>query len=76
MEITEYFSECHRNTDPWNQMPRRMMRNKAIIQAVRVAFGVAGIHDEDEAEDIGMRNVTPRTADIDPTVNARKLLSR
>jgi len=58
--VTEYFAECHRNTDPWNQMPRRMMRNKAIIQAVRVAFGVAGIHDEDEAETIAeMRDVTP-----------------
>ncbi len=66
--VTEYFSECYRNTDPWNQMPRRMMRNKAIIQAVRVAFGVAGIHDEDEADEIGMRNVTPRH-DIDPTVS-------
>lgn len=60
VEITEYFTECHRPTDPWNQMPRRMMRNKAIIQAIRVAFGVAGIHDEDEASDIGMRDVTPR----------------
>lgn len=62
VEITEYFSECHRNTDPWNQMPRRMMRNKAIIQGIRVAFGVAGIHDEDEGEDIAMRDVTPRQA--------------
>jgi phage recombination protein Bet len=63
VKITEYFEECKRNTDPWNQMPRRMLRNKAIIQAIRVAFGIGGIHDEDEAEDIGMReprNVTPR----------------
>ena len=59
VEITEYFSECHRNTDPWNQMPRRMLRNKAVIQAVRIAFGVAGIHDEDDANDMTMRDVTP-----------------
>jgi phage recombination protein Bet len=66
--VTEYYKECYRNTDPWNQMPRRQMRNKTIIQAVRVAFGVSGIHDEDEAEDVGMRDVTPR-AQIDPNVN-------
>jgi phage recombination protein Bet len=52
VKVTEYFEECKRNTDPWNQMPRRMLRNKAIIQAIRLAFGVSGIHDEDEARDI------------------------
>jgi phage recombination protein Bet len=59
--ITEYFEECKRETDPWRTMPRRMLRNKSIIQAIRVAFGVGGIHDEDEARDIGgnLRNVTP-----------------
>jgi len=62
VKITEYHEECKRNTDPWNQMPRRMLRNKAMIQAIRVAFGIGGIHDEDEAEDISRntRNVTPR----------------
>jgi phage recombination protein Bet len=65
VKITEYFEECRRNSDPWTQMPRRMLRNKAIIQAIRVAFGIGGIHDEDEAEDIGNRaprNVTPKAA--------------
>lgn len=52
VKITEYFEECVRPTDPWKQMPRRMLRNKAIIQTVRVAFGIGGIHDEDEAADI------------------------
>ena len=58
VKITEYFEECKRGTDPWNQMPRRMLRNKAVMQAGRVAFGIGGIHDEDEAADIGIRNVT------------------
>jgi phage recombination protein Bet len=53
VKITEYFEECRRNTDPWNQMPRRMLRNKVMIQAIRVAFGIGGIQDEDEAQDIG-----------------------
>ena len=72
VKITEYFEECKRGTDPWNQMPRRMLRNKAIIQAIRVAFGIGGIHDEDEAADISSReprNVTKpaqRLEVIDP----------
>jgi phage recombination protein Bet len=50
--ITEFLSECARNTDPWNQMPRRMLRHKALIQCARVAFGFAGIFDPDEGERI------------------------
>jgi len=49
VRVTEYYSECHRNTDPWNKSPRRMLRHKALIQAARVAFGFSGIYDEDEA---------------------------
>jgi phage recombination protein Bet len=65
VKVTEYFEECRRNTDPWNQMPRRMIRNKVMIQAIRVAFGIGGIFDEDEATDIaGTRNVTPQPAKI------------
>lgn len=50
--IREYLAECRRDTAPWRDMPRRMLRHKALIQAVRVAFGFAGIYDEDEAERI------------------------
>jgi phage recombination protein Bet len=65
VKVTEYFEECRRNTDAWNQMPRRMIRNKVMIQAIRVAFGIGGIFDEDEATDIaGTRNVTPKPATI------------
>lgn len=60
--VTEYFSECSRNTDPWRQCPSRMIRHKALIQCARVAFGFSGIYDEDEGKDVaGMRNVTPQT---------------
>ena len=58
--VTEYYSECQRGTEPWRQMPRRMLRHKALIQGARVAFGFCGIHDEDEAADIV--NVTPPAA--------------
>lgn len=50
--VTEYLEECYRNTDPWNNMPRRMLRHKAYMQAARLAFGLSGIHDQDEAIDI------------------------
>jgi len=65
--VTEYFGECYRNTDPWNTMPRRMMRNKVIIQAIRVAFGVGGIYDEEEAAEIAMRPASGRVVDDAPT---------
>lgn len=50
--VTEYMSECRRPTKPWEQMPRRMLRHKAFMQAARYAFSIAGIYDADEAADI------------------------
>lgn len=59
IEVTEYLSECIRNTEPW-AMKHRMLRHKALIQCARYAFGFAGIYDEDEGEKIaGIRNITP-----------------
>jgi hypothetical protein len=52
MIITEYFAECQRNTDNWKNMPRRMLRNRTLCQASRMAFGFSGIKHEDEALDI------------------------
>lgn len=46
--VTEYLSECRRETDPWKTAPRRMLRHKALIQACRVAFAFGGIGDEDD----------------------------
>lgn len=50
VEVTEYMSECKRNTDVWKQWPARMLRHKATIQAARYAFGFAGIMEQDEVE--------------------------
>ena len=60
-KVTEYFSECYRQTEPWKQFPRRMLRHKAIKEAVRVAFGISGVTDEDEARDIGGRQAQAPT---------------
>lgn len=67
IEVTEYLSECQRNTEPWQKWPNRMLRHKALIQGGRYAFGFSGIIDEDEAErykDAGVINKPP--VDITP----------
>lgn len=55
----EWMVECKGNGGPWGTHPRRMLRHKAMIQCARIAFGFAGIYDQDEAERIV--NVTPGT---------------
>ena len=56
--VTEYMAECKRGTGPWSSHPRRMLRHKAMIQCARLAFGYAGIYDQDEAERIVERDIT------------------
>ena len=50
--ITEYLGECKRNSDPWNNMPHRMLRNRTLCQVARIACGFSGVYDEDEAASI------------------------
>lgn len=52
IKVTEYLSECSRNTLPWQSHPKRMLRHKALIQCARIAFGYTGIYEQDEAERI------------------------
>lgn len=64
IEVTEYMSECKRNTDTWKTWPARMLRHKAVIQAARYAFGFSGIVDPDEAERFEKaENITPAAED-------------
>jgi len=49
--VRERLVECQRPTDPWRQMPARMLRHCALKQAGRIAFGLAGIVDQDEIDD-------------------------
>jgi phage recombination protein Bet len=63
IKVKEYFSEVSRNMDgPWKTHPRRMLRHKAMIQCARLAFGFAGIFDQDEAE----RIIEATPADLGP----------
>ena len=67
VEVTEYMSECSRNTDPWKKWPARMLRHKAAIQAARYAFSFSGIYDPDEGERIQESEV--KDVDQGPTYN-------
>jgi len=66
----QYYAENFRETDPWRQMPTRMLQHRAYIQSARAAFGFGGIYDEDEGEVIALgkgvdylpANTSPRTA--------------
>lgn len=66
IKVTEYMAECRRpNVGPWQSHPKRMLRHKAMIQCARIAFGYAGIYDQDEAERIAeVRTVDPATGEI------------
>ena len=50
--VREYFDEVKRDMGPWKSHPKRMHRHKTWIQCARLAFGFAGIYDQDEAERI------------------------
>lgn len=52
VRVTEWMSECRRNTQPWQSHPKRMLRHKSMIQCARLAFGFVGIYEQDEAERI------------------------
>lgn len=72
--VREYLVECKRNTGPWDSHPRRMLRHKALIQAGRVAFGLGGIFDPDEASAFAVeRDVTPRGKPRTAPPQARKI---
>ena len=70
ISATEYMAECKRNTQPWQSHPRRMLRHKAMIQCARLAFGFAGIYDQDEAERIVDKEVSQPSADTGPAIEA------
>jgi len=67
-KVTEYFAECFRPTEPWRQFPRRMLRHKAVKEAVRVAFGISGITDENYR-----KRVLANTAKFLAAVNAAQV---
>lgn len=72
--VTEYMSECKRNTDVWKTWPARMLRHKALIQGARYAFGFSGIVDPDEYE--RLTDVTPKGVSTPTGLTARLAASK
>lgn len=61
IRVREYLDEVYRKAyqgnngpidGPWQTHTKRFLRHKAMIQCARIAFGFAGIYDQDEAERI------------------------
>lgn len=84
--VREYLDEVYqpprgqnRYAGPWQSHTKRMLRHKAWIQCARLAFGFAGIYDEDEAERIEqaeqLRVVErpPVIEDPAPAIEAKKV---
>ena len=51
VEITEWLRECKRDTEPWRTRPVRMLRHKAVKEAIRYAFAITGLTDIEEARE-------------------------
>lgn len=83
--IREYLDEVYRPPyrqgmqGPWQTHTKRLLRHKAIIQAARIAFGFAGIYDQDEGERIlegefvsDADDTSQSAADLNASVNASR----
>lgn len=66
VKITEYFAECQRNTDNWKNMPHRMLRNRTLCQASRMAFGFSGVYHDEEAASITVESTVTSTMPTEP----------
>jgi len=62
--VRERMSECARNTEPWTKTGSRMLRHRVYIQAARLAFGISGLVDEDEAPDVQVVRSRPIRAEV------------
>lgn len=60
-EGTSLDGKPYRKDGPWQSHTKRMLRHKTLIQGSRIAFGYVGIYDEDEAQRIMERDITPVT---------------
>lgn len=73
VSTTEFMSECNRKQGPWLSHPKRMLRHKAMIQCARLAFGFAGIYDQDEAERIVSPDLAPPSVDLSAIESANTM---
>ena len=62
--VTEWMDECYQPKSPaWQKFKKRMLRNKSTGQAIRVAFGISEVIDDDEktriTDSATERDITP-----------------
>lgn len=76
IQVTEYMAECKRNVGPWQSHPRRMLRHKAMIQCARLAFGFVGVYDQDEADRIIEKDITPEVDHLPMTSRTEAVKER
>lgn len=50
--VEEYLQENFMPTREWVTRPSRMLRHKALIQGIRIAFGVCGVFDNEEVQSV------------------------
>lgn len=84
--VREYLDEVYQAprgqgnfAGPWQTHTKRFLRHKALIQGARIAFGFAGIYDEDEANrivDAQAVHVTNATRDVTPPAPKANTSSR
>ena len=61
ISVREFYHECRKQTQPWQQMPSRMLRQRAFSQTARLAYGI-GIPDRDE---VVLENAPPPPGVVD-----------
>lgn len=66
---TEFLSECKRNTPIWKQMPKRMLRHRAVAQAIMMAAGTYAGNSTEEMLEVGFSG-----AENPPMTRAQKAL--
>lgn len=84
--VREYLDECYRPafegrgdrgsykvTGPWQSHTKRFLRHKALIQGARIAFGFAGVYDEDEGERIANARVVDMTAGMPAAIDVQPI---
>ena len=59
LRVREYFEESRCEHMAWLTHPRRMLRHKCMVQCARLAFGLGGIYDADEARRIRQSKLAP-----------------
>lgn len=83
--VREYLDEVYRplgtykdgnkhKPGPWQTHTKRFLRHKVLIQGARIAYGFGGIYEEDEAERILERDITPEA--LTPRVKMPMALPR